>query len=79
MGQQTDRERVVDGWTDRQIDEMVFVFFCYAAVEAEQNFSEDDGWEFITLADQVSYPVYTRITVFCPHWLALVGNNHHSA
>ena len=24
------------------------------ALEAEQNFSEEDGWEFITLADQVS-------------------------
>ena len=23
------------------------------AEEAEQNFSEDDGWEFVTLADQV--------------------------
>ena len=33
-------------------------FFCscssYAAEEAEQNFSEDDGWEFVTLADQVT-------------------------
>ena len=25
----------------------------HAAEEAEQNFSEDDGWEFVTLADQV--------------------------
>jgi hypothetical protein len=24
------------------------------AEEAEQNFNEDDGWEFVTLADQVS-------------------------
>ena len=24
------------------------------AVEAEQNYNEDDGWEFITLADQVN-------------------------
>ncbi len=24
------------------------------ADEAEQNFSEDDGWEFVTLADQVT-------------------------
>lgn len=23
------------------------------AADAEQNYSEDDGWEFITLADQV--------------------------
>ena len=28
--------------------------FCLLAIDAEQNYSEDDGWEFITLADQVS-------------------------
>lgn len=31
-----------------------FFFFCFIADEAEQNFSEDDGWEFVTLADQVT-------------------------
>ena len=25
----------------------------FQAEEAEQNFNEDDGWEFVTLADQV--------------------------
>ena len=25
----------------------------HTADEAEHNFSEDDGWEFVTLADQV--------------------------
>ena len=32
------------------------------ADEAEQNFSEDDGWEFVTLADQVTLPVYVRVS-----------------
>ncbi len=33
----------------------VCVYVCvYVAEESEQNFSEDDGWEFVTLADQVS-------------------------
>lgn len=27
----------------------------FLAVDAEQNYSEDDGWEFITLADQVDW------------------------
>ena len=31
----------------------LFVSF-QTADEAEQNFSEDDGWEFVTLADQVT-------------------------
>jgi len=31
----------------------MFVCEC-AAEEAEQNFNEDDGWEFVTLADQVN-------------------------
>ncbi len=32
----------------------VLLHFCFLAAEAEQNYSEEDGWEFITLADQVS-------------------------
>lgn len=32
----------------------LLLFYLLPAVEAEQNYSEDDGWEFITLADQVN-------------------------
>ena len=32
----------------------VILLHFHAADEAEQNFSEDDGWEFVTLADQVT-------------------------
>ena len=30
------------------------LYFNPVAIEAEQNYSEEDGWEFITLADQVT-------------------------
>lgn len=33
---------------------IVALYSFHAADEAEQNFSEDDGWEFVTLADQVT-------------------------
>ncbi len=43
------------------LDEVILQCHCMVAIpvpsiaeESEQNFSEEDGWEFVTLADQVT-------------------------
>ena len=58
-GRRKGRRRERKGGGEEIVIPPLLLNISLAAEEAEQNFNEDEGWEFVTLADQVKISLYS--------------------